>query len=57
MKPILLVIACIVLLILALYKYGRGVHANRQATSTQRKSIRNENTFSLDEMRLNYLMY
>ena len=57
MKPILLVVACIVLLILALYKYGRSVHANRQATSTQRKTIRNTDAFSLDELRLNYLTY
>jgi len=57
MKPILLVVACIVLLILALYKYGRGMHANRQATSTQRKTTRNADAFSLDEIRLNYLMY
>ncbi|HEX5154181.1 MAG TPA: hypothetical protein VFW07_22190 [Parafilimonas sp.] len=55
MKPILLVVACIVLLILALYKYG--VHANGQATSTQRKAIRNADAFSLDELRLNYLTY
>ena len=57
MKPIVLVIACIVLLILALYKYGRGMHANRQATSIQRKTTRNANAFSLDELRLNYLVY
>ena len=57
MKPILLVVACIVLLILALYKYGRGMHANRQATSTQRKTTRNADAFSLDELRLNYLTY
>ena len=57
MKPILLVVACIVLLILALYKYGRGMHANRQATLTQRKSTRNADAFSLDELRLNYLLY
>ena len=57
MKPILLVVACIVLLILALYKYGRSMHANRQATSTQRKTTRNTDAFSLDEIRIDYLMY
>ena len=57
MKPILLVVACIVLLILALYKYGRGMHANRQATSTQRKTTRNADACSLDDLRLNYLAY